>query len=83
MRIVYEISVIKDRRSIAEPQYETAGYYAITGFATTIDEAAKKATRYMIGSDRTKGLNRTRPTCCARWPAISRSPKRSTRRTCW
>ena len=48
MRIVYEISVIKDRRSIAEPQYETAEYYATTGFATTIDEAAKKATRYII-----------------------------------
>ena len=50
MRIVYEISVIKGRRSIAEPQYETAEYYATTGFATTIDEAAKKATRYMIGT---------------------------------
>ena len=30
------------------PQYETDEYYATTGFATTIDEAAKKATRYMI-----------------------------------
>jgi len=48
MRIVYEISVIKGGRSIAEPQYETDEYYATTGFATTIDEAAKKATRYMI-----------------------------------
>jgi acetamidase/formamidase len=59
MRIVYEISVIKGRRSIAEPQYETAEYYATTGFATTIDEAAKKATRYMIEYlTATKGLNR-------------------------
>lgn len=48
MRIVYEIRVIKGGRSIAEPQYETDEYYATTGFATTIDEAAKKATRYMI-----------------------------------
>jgi len=48
MRIVYEISVIKGGRSIPEPQYETDEYYATTGFAATIDEAAKKATRYMI-----------------------------------
>lgn len=48
MRIVYEISVIKNGRAIEEPQYETDDYYATTGFATTIDEAARKATRYMI-----------------------------------
>ena len=47
MRIVYQLDVIKNRK-MAEPQYETADYYAVTGFATTIDEAAKKATRYMI-----------------------------------
>ena len=47
MRMVFRLSVIKDR-SIEEPQYETDEYYATTGFATTIDEAAKKATRYMI-----------------------------------
>jgi acetamidase/formamidase len=59
MRIVYEIRVIKDGRSIAEPQYETDEYYATTGFATTIDEAAKKATRYMIDYlVETKGLSR-------------------------
>ena len=59
MRIVYEISVIKGGRSIAEPQYETDAYYATTGFATTIDEAAKKATRYMIDYlVETKGLSR-------------------------
>ncbi len=59
MRIVYEIRVIKGGRSIAEPQYETAEYYATTGFATTIDEAAKKATRYMIDYlVETKGLSR-------------------------
>ncbi len=47
LRIVYEIELIKGR-SIKEPQYETDEYYATTGFATTIDEAAKKATLYMI-----------------------------------
>lgn len=59
MRVVYEIGVIKGGRSFAEPQYETAEYYATTGFATTIDEAAKKATRYMIDYlIATRGLNR-------------------------
>ena len=47
MRIVFRVEVIKDR-SMEEPQYETDSYYATTGFATTIDEAARKATRYMI-----------------------------------
>ena len=47
LRIVYEIELMKDR-SIKEPQYETDDYYATTGFATTIDEAAKKATLYMV-----------------------------------
>jgi acetamidase/formamidase len=59
MRIVYEIGVIKGGRPIAEPQYETDEYYATTGFASTIDEAAKKATRYMIDYlTATKGLDR-------------------------
>ncbi|OAN62621.1 acetamidase [Balneola sp. EhC07] len=48
MKIVYEVEVIKNGRSIEEPQYETDEYYAVTGFGETIDEAAKKATRYMI-----------------------------------
>lgn len=48
MRIVYQVEVLKDRRPIEEPQYETDAYYAVTAFATTIDEAARKATRYMI-----------------------------------
>lgn len=47
MRFVYEVNVLKDR-SIEEPQYETDEYYAVTGFGETIDEAALKATRYMI-----------------------------------
>ena len=48
MTILYQVDVIKDARAIKEPQYETGDYYAVTGFATTIDEAAKKATRYMV-----------------------------------
>jgi acetamidase/formamidase len=48
MRVVLEVSVVKGGRSIAEPEYETDEYYATTGFAETIDEAARKATRYMI-----------------------------------
>ena len=48
MRIVYELNLIKGSRNIEEPQYETDDYYAVTAFGTTLDEAAKKATRYMI-----------------------------------
>jgi acetamidase/formamidase len=47
MRLVLETQVVKGR-SIQEPQYETDDYYAVTGFAETIDEAARKATRFMI-----------------------------------
>lgn len=47
LRIVYQIELLKDK-SIPEPQYETETYYATTGFAPTIDEAAKKATLYMV-----------------------------------
>lgn len=48
MRIVYQVEVLDNRLGMVEPQYETDEYYAVTGFATTIDEAARKATRYMI-----------------------------------
>jgi acetamidase/formamidase len=48
MRIVYEVEVIKGGHQLSEPQYETAEYYAVTAFGETLDEAAKKATRYMI-----------------------------------
>ena len=48
MRIVLETRVIKGVRRLPEPQYETDEYYAVTAFGTTIDEAARKATRYMI-----------------------------------
>ena len=47
MRIIYELEVIKGR-SIKEPEYETLTHYATTGFGLTIDEAAKKATLYMV-----------------------------------
>lgn len=48
MRIIYQIEVIKGKRSIPEPEYETDDYYAVTAIGTTIDEAAKKAVAYMI-----------------------------------
>ena len=47
-RIVFEVEVMENTRGMVEPQYESDDYYAVTGFATTIDEAARKATRYMI-----------------------------------
>ena len=60
MRIVLGLTVLEGARPIQEPQYETDEYYATTGFGTTIDEAARKATLYMIdylvevhGMDRT------------------------------
>lgn len=48
MRFVFKVNVIKNRRSIQEVQYESDAYYATTGFSTTLEEAARKATRYMI-----------------------------------
>lgn len=47
-RIVYEVEVLKGEREIDEPEYETDEYYAVTGFGTTLDEASRKATRYMV-----------------------------------
>ena len=48
MRIVYRIDLLANHRAIAEPQYETADYFATTAFGETLDQAAQKATRYMI-----------------------------------
>jgi acetamidase/formamidase len=48
MRIVYRVDVIEGGHPMQEPQYETDEYYAVTGYGTTIDEAARKATGYMI-----------------------------------
>lgn len=47
MKFLVEIELMKGS-SIKEPQYENDDVYAVTAFGTTIDEAAKKATRYMI-----------------------------------
>ena len=47
MRIVFRLKVLKNRQ-IEEPQYESDTYYATTGFGTTIDEASRKATQYMV-----------------------------------
>lgn len=48
MRIIYEVNVIKGKRYIKEPQYETDEFYAVTAFGITLDKAAKKATQYMV-----------------------------------
>ena len=48
MRIVYQVEVRKGGRPLQEPEYETDEYYAVTEFGTTIDEAARKATPFMI-----------------------------------
>lgn len=48
MRIRYSVEVRKGGRPLQEPQYETPDAYGVTAFATTIDEAARKATGYMI-----------------------------------
>jgi acetamidase/formamidase len=48
MRIVFKLNLIKGGHRMSEPQYETKDFYAATAFARTLDEAAKKATRYMV-----------------------------------
>lgn len=48
MRMILEVEVQKGGRLPAEPEYETDDYYAVTAFGTTIDEAARKATLFMI-----------------------------------
>ena len=48
MDIIYEITVLKQERKIKEPQYETEDFFAVTAFAPELDEAAKKATQYMV-----------------------------------
>jgi acetamidase/formamidase len=60
MRIIYEVNVIKGKPFLREPQYETDTYYAVTAFATTLDEAAKKAMHYMVDYlEAEHGLDRT------------------------
>lgn len=50
MRIVYRITVHKPEGKpiMKEPQYENNDYYAVTAFGTTLIEASKKATEYMV-----------------------------------
>lgn len=48
LRVVYRLELLKGARPIPEPQYETDEFYAVTAYATTLDGAALKATRYMI-----------------------------------
>ncbi|NNF14850.1 MAG: acetamidase/formamidase family protein [Gemmatimonadetes bacterium] len=48
MRIVLELEVLADFRDIAEPEYETSDFYAVTGFGTDIDQATRKAVLAMI-----------------------------------
>jgi acetamidase/formamidase len=60
MRIVYEVRAIKGGRAIREPEYETDQYYAVTAYATTLDDAARQATRYMIDYlEQAHGMDRT------------------------
>ena len=60
LTITYKVRLIKGGRPISEPQYETADFYATTGFATTIDEAARKATRFMVDYlEKERGMDRT------------------------
>ena len=47
LKVTLRFSIRKDF-SIEEPQYENNLFYATTGFGKTIEEAAKKATRFMI-----------------------------------
>lgn len=61
LRIVYEVRLIDDPGyELSAPQYLTDEVYAVTGFAETIDEAARRATRAMVDYlTRSQGLDRT------------------------
>jgi acetamidase/formamidase len=60
MRLVLELELRKGGRELPEPQYENAELYATTGFAETLDEAARKATRFMIDYlEAEHGMDRT------------------------
>jgi acetamidase/formamidase len=48
MTITLRLEVRKGGRRLAEPEYETADYYAVTAFGEDLDEAARRATRRMI-----------------------------------
>jgi acetamidase/formamidase len=60
MRIVLELNLLGGGREIPEPEYETDEFYAVTAHAPTLDEAARKATRYMIDYlVKERGMDRT------------------------
>ncbi|MEO1084746.1 MAG: acetamidase/formamidase family protein, partial [Acidobacteriota bacterium] len=46
--LIVQLDVVKGGRPIPEPQYENGERYSVTAFGVTIDEAAKKATGYMV-----------------------------------
>ncbi|WP_419949626.1 acetamidase/formamidase family protein [Candidatus Palauibacter sp.] len=48
LRVVYELDVIEGAGPIPSPHYETDEFYAVTGFAPTIDEAARNAVQAMV-----------------------------------
>lgn len=48
MRIVLQLEIVEGARPLPEPQYETSDYYAVSAHATTLDEAARRATEYMV-----------------------------------
>ncbi|MCY3599047.1 MAG: acetamidase/formamidase family protein [Gemmatimonadetes bacterium] len=48
LRVVYQVEVVKGIGPIPSPHYETDEFYAVTGFAPTIDEAARNAVEAMI-----------------------------------
>lgn len=59
MTFLLRLEVVKGR-SIPEPQYETTDHYVVTAFAETLDEAARKATRYMLDHlQEVHGMDRT------------------------
>jgi len=47
-RFVVGVRVIEGEWALAEPHYESDAYYAVTASGATLDEAAQKATRYMV-----------------------------------
>ena len=48
MHIVYKLELIKGKRKLREPEYESDEYYAVTSIGKTLDEAARKAVEYMV-----------------------------------
>jgi len=47
-RLIVGVRVIEGEWALAEPHYESDASYAVTASGATLDEAAEKATRYMV-----------------------------------